>query len=103
MYDRENPLWVFLRESNTLSSTLYRRTHDDSAFLFFTDTAPAARPVFGALNVIAGLGMAAAGLAMLPIDGGELLTAGLKGAMFSLPELAFFNIRKGSFPGAAGR
>jgi len=35
---------------------------------------------------------------MLPLDRGELLTSGLKGAFFSLPELAFFNIRKGSFP-----
>jgi hypothetical protein len=53
--------------------------------------------------VITGLGVAAAGLAMLPLDGGTLLTAGLKGAFFSLPELAFFNIRKGSFPDATGR
>ena len=98
MYERENPFWVFLRESNTLTSTLYRKAPDDSAFLFFTDNAPAARPVFGTLNVITGLGVAAAGLAMLPLDRGELLTSGLKGAFFSLPELAFFNIRKGSFP-----
>jgi hypothetical protein len=98
MYERENPVWVFLRESNTLTSTLYRKAADDSAFLFFTDNAPAARPVFGTLNVITGLGVAAAGLAMLPLDRGELLTSGLKGAFFSLPELAFFNIRKGSFP-----
>jgi hypothetical protein len=81
-----------------LTSTLYRKAPDDSAFLFFTDNAPAARPVFGSLNVITGLGVAAAGLAMLPLDRGELLTSGLKGAFFSLPELAFFNIRKGSFP-----
>ena len=98
MYERENPFWVFLRESNTVTSTLYRKAPDDSAFLFFTDNAPAARPVFGTLNVITGLGVAAAGLATLPLDRGELLTSGLKGAFFSLPELAFFNIRKGSFP-----
>jgi hypothetical protein len=98
MYERENPVWVFLREANTLTSTIYRKPPEDSAFLFFTDTAPAARPVFGALNLITGLGVAAAGLATLPVDGGSLLTSGLKGAFFSLPELAFFNIRKGSFP-----
>ena len=69
MYQRENPLWVFLRESNTVTSTLYRRAPDDSAFLFFTDTAPITRPVFGALNLITGLGVAAAGLATLPLDG----------------------------------
>ncbi len=98
MYERENPVWVFLRESNTLTSTLYRRAPDDSVFLFFTDDAIPARPLLGALNVVAGLGVAAAGLATLPVDGGRLLNAGLKGALFSLPELAFFNIRKGSFP-----
>lgn len=98
MYARENPLRVFLRESNTLTSTLYRRAPEDSTFLFFTDNAIAMRPLFGAVNVLAGLGAAAAGLATLPMDGGELLTSGLKGAFFSLPELAFFNIRKGSFP-----
>ena len=81
-----------------MTSTLYRKAPDDSAFLFFTDNAPVARPVFGALNAITGLGVAAAGLATLPLDRGELLTSGLKGAFFSLPELAFFNIRKGSFP-----
>jgi hypothetical protein len=98
MNERENPLWVFLRESNTLTSTLYRKAPDDSTFLFFTDNAPAARPGLGTQNLISGLGVAAAGLAMLPLDRGELLTSGLKGAFFSLPELAFFNIRKGSFP-----
>ena len=44
------------------------------------------------------------------LDRGELLTSGLKGAFFSLPELAFVNIRKGSMawigpevlPGLAG-
>jgi hypothetical protein len=76
MYSRENPVRVYLRESNTLTSTLYRRMPEDSAFLFFTDDAVAPRPLLGALNLVTGIGVAAAGL----------------------PELAFFNIRKGSFP-----
>src|SRR5262249_16346672 len=80
------------------TSTLYRKAPDDSAFLFFTDDAVATRPVLGVLNVVAGLGVAAAGLAMLPIDHGDLLKSGLRGVLFSLPELGFFNIRKGSFP-----
>ena len=98
MYARENSVWAYLRESNTLTSTLYRKAPEDSAFLFFTDDAVAARPILGALNVITGLGVAAAGLTTLPLDRGALLTSGIKGALFSLPELAFFNIRKGSFP-----
>jgi hypothetical protein len=98
MYGRENPVLAFLRESNTLTSTLYRRTPEDSAFVFFTDDAMAVRPVFGAVNLVAGIGVAAAGLAMLPVDHGDMLKSGLEGVLFSLPELAFFNIRKGSFP-----
>jgi len=97
MYRRELPLQVFLRESNTLTSTLYRKAPEDSAFLFFTDDVVAARPIYGALNLITGLGVAAAGLVMLPVDHGATLWSGLRGALFSLPELVFFNIRKGSF------
>ena len=40
---------------------------------------------------------------MLPVDGGEMLWAGLRGALFSLPELVFQNIRKGSFDLPEGR
>jgi hypothetical protein len=50
------------------------------------------------MNFVTGLGASAAGLFTLPIDGGDLLRAGLKGVIFSLPELVFFNIRKGSLP-----
>jgi hypothetical protein len=98
MYARENPVVVFARESNTLTSTLYEAAPEDSAFLFFTDDAVAARPLFGAINAAAALGVAVAGVATLPADGGARLVAGLRGMLFSLPELAFFNIRKGSFP-----
>ncbi len=97
MYEQQNFLRVFLRESNTLTSTLYRWTQDDSTFLFFTDDALVPRPLFGALNLVTGLIAAAAGLVRIPIDGGDLTVSGLKGAFFSLPELAFLNIRKGSF------
>jgi len=93
----ENPVWVFLRESNVLTSTLYRPHPRDSIFLFFTDDTVGPRPLFGALNLVTGLGASVVGLAMLPVDGGETLWAGLRGAVFSLPELVFQNIRKGSF------
>jgi hypothetical protein len=97
MYRRDNAAHVYLRESNTLTSTLYRRNPADSAFLFFTDdVVPPIRPLLGAVNVVAGIGVSAAGLFALPVDGGDLLRAGLKGVLFSLPELIFFNIRKGS-------
>jgi hypothetical protein len=38
-----------------------------------------------------------AGVAALPFDRGAILWSGLKGIVFSLPELVFINIRKGSF------
>lgn len=93
----ENAVWVFLRESNVVTSTLYRAQPRDSIFLFFTDDVVAPRPLFGAVNLVTGLAASAVGLAMLPVDGGEMLWAGLRGALFSLPELVFHNIRKGSF------
>jgi hypothetical protein len=98
MYRRENPLRVYLRESNTVTSTLYQRNPDDSAFLFFTDDALPVRPILGALNLVTGLGVSAVGLFMVGVDGGDTLRAGLRGILFSLPELVFFNIRKGSIP-----
>jgi hypothetical protein len=97
LYKSENPLAVFLRESNTITSTLYQSNPRDSAFLFFTDDRVLTRPVFGAVNLLTGLGTSLAGVITAPIDGGRLLSAGLRGAVFSLPELFFQNIRKGSF------
>ncbi len=103
MYRRENPLRVYLRESNTVTSTLYQRNPDDSAFLFFTDDALPIRPILGALNFVTGFGVSAAGLVMVGVDRGDTLWAGLRGMLFSLPELVFFNIRKGSVPYAPRR
>ena len=92
----EGALRVRARESNTLTSTLYQRNPADSAFLFFTDDTVATRPLLGAINVVAGLGASVVGVFTLAVDRGDLLRAGLRGVLFSLPELAFFNIRKGS-------
>jgi hypothetical protein len=93
----EGPLAVTLRESNTVSSTIYRRSPDDSLFLFFTDGAVAPRPLLGAANLAVGVGASLVGLALLAADHGETLSAGLRGVLYSVPELAFINIRKGSF------
>jgi len=99
----ENPVWVFLRESNVVTSTLYRVQPRDSIFLFFTDDLVVPRPLFGAVNLVTGLAASGVGLTMLPVDGGETLWAGLRGVIFSLPELVFQNIRKGSFEPPGGR
>jgi hypothetical protein len=96
MRRRENDLWVHLRESNVLTSTIYDGGREDSLFLFFTEDAVAMRPVYGVFNVLTGVGGGVAGLFSLPFDRGELLTDGLRGVLVSVPELFFGNIRKGS-------
>lgn len=88
---------LYFRECNTLTSTLYPGVEEDTPFLFFTDDVVWIRPVYGAINAAYGLITAALGIFTLPLDGGDLSLAGLKGTLYSLPELFFFNIRKGSF------
>ncbi len=96
---QENPqdTEIYFRECNTLTSTLYHGTKGDTPFLFFTDDVVWVRPLYGAINGAYGLITAALGVFTLPLDGGDLSLAGLKGTLYSLPELFFFNIRKGSF------
>lgn len=94
---RDEPdVWVALRESNVLTSTIYERSRDDSLFLFFTEDPVVTRPIQGALNLAVGVGGSAAGLLWAPFDRGELLLDGLRGVLASVPELFFVNIRKGS-------
>ena len=88
---------IYFRECNTLTSTLYQGTEGDTPFIFFTDDVVWIRPFYGAVNGVYGLMTAALGIFTLPMDGGDLSMAGLKGALYSLPEFFFFNIRKGSF------
>ena len=96
---RENPqdTDIYFRECNTLTSTLYHSTEGDTPFLFFTDDVVWIRPLYGAVNSAYGLITAVLGIFTLPLDGGDRSLGGLKGALYSLPELFFFNIRKGSF------
>ncbi len=96
MRSRESAWSVHLRESNVLSSTLYERSSQDSLFLFFTEDPVAVRPLYGLVNLATGLGGSVAGLLWAPFDRGDLLVDGLRGVAFSLPELFFVNIRKGS-------
>ncbi len=93
-------LGIWLRESNTLSSTLYAHRPADTPFLLFTDNTVAWRPLFGLINAGWGAMYTLAGLASLPVDGGEGLYQGARGVFYSLPEIFFANIRKGTY-GAA--
>jgi len=47
-------------------------------------------------NLVSALGVSAVGAVQAPFDAGHNLGAGLRGALFSLPELGFQNIRKGT-------
>lgn len=94
--EHEPGIGSWLAERTTLTADDYRAASADSTFLFFTDDAPAVRPLFGSVNLAVAGGNALLGLVTWPADGGRRLQAGARGALFSLPELAFFNIRKGS-------
>jgi hypothetical protein len=97
---RQMPQWqVDLQESTTLSSTIYNWNREDAAFLFFTQDQLWPRPLQGAFNLAIAGGQGLYGIFSWPWDGGDNLHKGLKGIVVSLPELLFFNIRKGSFPG----
>ncbi|WP_277458506.1 MULTISPECIES: hypothetical protein [Methylococcus] len=88
---------AYLAELSPLSSAIYRSNDEDSLFLFFTDTPVWPRPLFGTANLAVGTAQALAGILTLPFDAGRTLHHGLRGMLVSLPELAFFNIRKGTF------
>lgn len=93
---REEPAAVVrLREGNVVTSTLYRPTDEDSAFLFFTDDTPLARPLYGLANLAYGTATTGVGLLALPLDRGRTLRRGAAGVVASVPELAFVSIRKG--------
>jgi hypothetical protein len=98
MYDREVDSWVYARESNVFSSSLYNHNPDDAWFVFFTDDAVLLRPLFGVINTLAATSQSVFGLVSWPFDGGQEIKIGARGILTSLPEIAFFNIRKGSYP-----
>jgi hypothetical protein len=97
LYTRNNGLMVALRESNTLTSTLYAYNPDDAFFVFFTDDSLVLRPIFGLFNTAAGIGQSIFGFLSWPFDAGKNLKSGATGVLMSLPELLFFNMRKGSY------
>jgi hypothetical protein len=97
LYARNNGLMSVLRESNTFTSTVYAYNSDDAFFVFFTDDSLVFRPIFGLFNTAAGIGQSVFGFFSLPFDAGKNLKSGATGVLMSLPELVFFNMRKGSY------
>ena len=98
LYQREVDSVVFAREANIFSSSLYKHNPDDAWFVFFTDDTVLLRPLFGAVNTLAATGQSVYGLLSWPFNGDKDIKLGARGILTSLPELAFFNIRKGSYP-----
>lgn len=99
----DTSFWARIRESNTLTGTLYEPRDSDGLFLFFTDETVWSRPLLGTINVGLATGGMAVGLIASPVDQGRLLFTSARGALFSLPELALWNIRKGSYTEATLR
>ena len=95
MYRVENPLAVALRESNRWTARSFAGNRAEP-FVFFTDDLVLPRPLLGAANLAAGAAVAAFGVLSLPLDAGERLLGGVEAMVFSLPELVWVNIRKGS-------
>ena len=86
-------------ETSTLSSRFYAWNERDSWFLFFAEDRPVARPLFGVVNLFFGGAQTVIGLSSSPFDRGQRLSRGIRGMAFSLSEVAFISVRKGTFRG----
>jgi hypothetical protein len=83
-------------ESVTFLSSTYHYQESDGFFVFFTEEAFLSRPILGTFNLLAGFGQIIWGGLKLPLDQGREIKSGAYSVLYSLPELIFFNIRKGS-------
>lgn len=96
LYEKEGGQ-IWFREGNTLTSTIYLPWEKDGYFLFFTDDQLLFRPFLGLANICYGTLQTVAGVFTAPVDNGLRFSRGVDGFIFSVPEIFFFNIRKGSF------
>lgn len=86
------------KESFVLSSKIYKQNPMDHPFLFFTEETIWNRPLLGLANTVFGIGYTGIGVFSAPFDKGSRFSKGTETVFYSLPELVFFNIRKGHFP-----
>ncbi|MBL8020808.1 MAG: hypothetical protein JNM27_14150 [Leptospirales bacterium] len=100
-YAKELDPVVYARESNVLTSRLYKHRPIDTYFLMFTDDVIFPRPLYGLVNLGYAIGQTVLGIGYLPW-GTERINSSTRGILFSMPELVFFNIRKGSFDDLSG-
>ena len=85
-----------LGESITFASSIYTPRLRDGSFLFFTDDVFWRRPLLGLANLGFAAGSGVFGVAAAPFDGARRARAAGSGLWYSVPELFFFNIRKGT-------
>jgi len=97
LYQENDNFEVWLHESNTITSSLYEPRTEDTPFLFFTDDALLTRPLLGLANLAYATVNGVVGIVTVPVDGGSHFYQSLRGMFFSLPELVFGNIRKGTY------
>ncbi|EOQ95399.1 hypothetical protein LEP1GSC195_2548 [Leptospira wolbachii serovar Codice str. CDC] len=86
------------KESFVPTSKIYKQNPIDHPFLFFTEETVWNRPLLGLANTIYGVGYTGMGILSAPFDKGSRFSKGTESVFYSLPELVFFNIRKGHFP-----
>ena len=72
------PFWIDLKESNTITSSIYKFNSNDSFFIFFTDDTIILRPILGSVNLIGGLGQLTLGIFTLPFDSGMNFKRGVE-------------------------
>lgn len=86
------------QESFVPTSKIYITNPIDHPFLFFTEETIWNRPLLGMANAVYGIGYTGMGVFSAPFDKGSRFSKGTESVFYSLPELVFFNIRKGHFP-----
>lgn len=86
------------KENIPTFSEFYQENPLDHSFLFFTDDIIYSRPLYGLGNLTYAVLYTTSGIFTLPWDKGERVSKGGESVFYSLPELIFFNIRKGHFP-----
>lgn len=93
---RDGSFAARLRDSTALTASWYAPSEQAGFFVFFSDSPWPLRPLLGALNLASALLRSGVGLATLPFDRGDGVRQGLDGAFWSVPELVFANVRKGT-------
>jgi hypothetical protein len=96
----QNKIISNYKEISTITSDIYHLNSNDSFFLFFTENQILMRPIFGIFNSFSSLGKIASDIILLPYDitkNQVYIFKEFRGLFFSLAEVFFISIRKGTF------